>query len=210
MEGHAGRGQIAGWMAAQDARRQTHEAVPEGGLDPRCPASFDSHHRGARKQVQHGPEHPETGHRQSDRVERARVAACRDVMRNEAERNGGQKLDQTARKPGDDQPQPPSGGSMQRDREQIRRLRFLRRQRPVENPGVPRQGAGAGCGHPGAALGARFDLPVAPEHSRQQRDRLAVGLAECQHRVAVPAPPVVVGVEPDPAGAHARRIENVA
>ena len=52
-------------------------------------------------------------------------------------------------------------------------------------------------------------MPVAPQPSRQERHGLAVFGAECQHRVAVAAPPGALGPEPHAPGAHARRIEDV-
>ena len=98
---------------------------------------------------------------------------------------------------------------MQGDSQQVCGSHVPRRQWPVEHPGFLLQRAGAVRRHPDPALARRVDLPVASEHSRQQRNGLAVLGPERQHRVAVAAPPRVFGPESHAPGAYARRIENV-
>ena len=98
---------------------------------------------------------------------------------------------------------------MQGDSEKVARFHGSRRQRPIEHPGLVAQRVGAGRRHPDAALAYRIDFPIPPQRPRQQRHGLAVLGAECQHRVAVAAPPVALVLEAHAPGAHARRIENV-
>ena len=130
-------------------------------------------------------------------------------MRDEPERERGYQLDQAAGQPGEREPRQVSRRSTEGDPEKVRGLHRRGRQRPIEDPGLLPKGAGAIRAEPDAALADRVDFPVAPEHSRQQRHRLAALRTEGQHRVAVAAPPAVLGLERHPPGAHPGRVQDV-
>ena len=143
LERHSRHRHVAGRMAAQNARREPHQAVPEGGFDPGSPASLEPHHRGALEQVQEGAEQAEPRHRQGQRVERSGVSTRRRVMSDESEREGGRQLDQAGRQPGSREPRQVRRRPAQGNPEQIRRFHGLRRQWPIEDPGFLREGGGA-------------------------------------------------------------------
>ena len=212
LERHAGHGQVAGGMTVQNAGGKAHETVPEGGFDPGCGTPLEPHHRHVLKQVQQGAQQAERRYAHGDRKEGSRASARRDLIRDESEGEGRQQPDQAVRKTGDHQAREIRGRSAQGDAQQVHRFHIPRRQWPVEHPGFVAQRAGpfqAGRRNPDAASGDRVDLPVCPEHSRQQRNGPAVLGAEGQHRVAVAAPPAAVGFESYAPGPHARRIKNV-
>jgi len=167
------------------------------------------HRRRGLKEVRQRAEQAEPRHRHGHGIGRSGGSARRRRVRDEPGRERRHELDQAARKPGHHQPRQIRRRSTQRDPQQVRRLHVPHRQRPVEHPGLVRQRGGTIRRHPDAALADRIEFPVAPPPSRQERHGLAVFGAECQHRVAVAAPPGALGPEPYAPGAHARRIENV-
>ena len=142
-------------------------------------------------------------------IDRAGAPACHDVVRHEPEREGRQQLDEPAGKPGKYQPHQVRARALQGEPQQVARLRAPRRKGAIEHPGFVLQRSGALRRDPRAAPADRVDFPVAPERSRQQRDRLAVFGAERQQGVAVAPPPLARLLEPHAPGAHAGRIENV-
>ena len=190
LERHARHGQIAGRVAVQHGRRKAHQAVPEGGFDPRRRAPLEPHHRRALQQVKHRAEQAEPRQRRSRGIDRSGAPARHDVVRDEAERERRQQLDEAAGKPGEHQPRQVRARALQGEPQQVARLHAPRRQGAIEHPGFVLQRGGALRRDPHAAPADRVDLPVAPERSRQQRDGLAVLGAERQQGVAVAPPPL--------------------
>ena len=98
---------------------------------------------------------------------------------------------------------------MHGDAQQVCRFHSRRRQWPVEHPGVLLQRIGAIRRNPATAFGDRINFPVASEHSRYQRDRLAVPGAESQQCAAIAAPPVAPSIEAHAPGPYPGRIKNI-